>query len=31
MFQLAAALTTPFDVVKTLRQIEITEKEIITG
>lgn len=31
MFQLAAALTTPFDVVKTLRQIELTEKEIITG
>lgn len=31
MFQLAAALTTPFDVVKTLRQIELTEKEIMTG
>jgi len=28
---LAAALTTPFDVVKTIRQIELTEKEIITG
>uniref|UniRef100_A0A2S2PFX2 Solute carrier family 25 member 40 n=1 Tax=Schizaphis graminum TaxID=13262 RepID=A0A2S2PFX2_SCHGA len=27
---LAAALTTPFDVVKTIRQIELTEKEIIT-
>ncbi|VVC25537.1 Mitochondrial carrier domain,Mitochondrial substrate/solute carrier [Cinara cedri] len=27
---LAAALTTPFDVVKTFRQIELTEKEIIT-
>lgn len=31
MFQVAAAVTTPFDVVKTLRQIELTEKEIITG
>jgi len=27
---LAAALTTPFDVIKTIRQIELTEKEIIT-
>lgn len=31
MFQLAAAVTTPFDVVKTIRQIELAEKEIITG
>lgn len=31
MFQLAAALTTPFDVVKTFQQIELTEKEIIAG
>jgi len=28
---LATALTTPFDVVKTIRQIESTEKEIIAG
>jgi len=28
---LAAAVTTPFDVIKTIRQIELTEKEIITG
>ncbi|XP_029343710.1 solute carrier family 25 member 40-like [Acyrthosiphon pisum] len=27
---LAASLTTPFDVVKTIRQVELTEKEIIT-
>lgn len=30
-FQFAAAVTTPFDVVKTIRQIELTEREIIIG
>ena len=31
MFQLAAFVTLPFDVVKTHQQIELGEKEIYTG